>query len=107
MSLGSRDLLHNARSELGIALPGDYYGAVVGVFTRRNSSEDAAYLFAMKRDVEMKINNPSRARFFADLVAGVDVRRVLVVGCGFGQALLHLAVGNGADGVGVDLSDMA
>ena len=107
MSLGSRDLLHNARSELGIALPGDHYGAVVGVFTRRNSSEDAAYLFAMKRDLEMQINNPSRARFFADVVAGVDVRRVLDVGCGVGQALLPLAVGNGAVGVGVDVSEIA
>jgi len=61
----------------------------------------------MKRDLEMQINNPSRARFFADVVAGVDVRRVLDVGCGVGQALLPLAVGNGAVGVGVDVSEIA
>jgi len=43
----------------------------------------------------------------ADVVAGVSVRRVLDVGCGVGQALLPLAVGKDAVGVGIDLSQMA
>jgi len=79
----------------------------VGLFTSRNSREDAAYLFAMKRDLALQIANPSSVQFLTDIVAGVEVRRVLDVGCGVGQALLPLAVSKGAVGVGVDVSEMA
>lgn len=45
----------------------------------------------------------SRARSVLDAVAGVDVDRVLDVGCGAGQELIPFVAG-GAEGVGVDVA---
>jgi len=55
----------------------------------------------------MEFENPSSVAWLDDAVAGVEVSRVLDVACGVGQALLPLAVGHGAFGVGVDSSAMA
>ena len=79
----------------------------MGIFTQRNSCEDAAYLTTMRERLYLEFEDPSRVGCGDDVVAGLEVSRVLDVACGVGQALLPLAVGHGAFGVGVDLSEMA
>src|SRR5262249_40313564 len=66
-----------------------------------------AYLTTMRERLCSEFEDPSRAGSLNEVVAGLEVTRVLDVACGVGQALLPLAVGNGAFGVGVDLSEMA
>ena len=79
----------------------------MGVFTQRDAHEDAAYLTATRDDLVMQMTVPVHERLPAQILSGLEVRRVLDVGCGVGQALLPLAVNQGALGVGLDLSAMA
>jgi ubiquinone/menaquinone biosynthesis C-methylase UbiE len=46
--------------------------------------------------------DPARSRALLDAVAGMDVRRVLDVGCGAGQQLLPFVTAKGAVGFGLD-----
>lgn len=66
------------------------------------------YFRAAKDEFLLSLEDPSRVRALADLVAPpFKVERVLDVGCGIGQALFPLAVSRDARGVGVDISDAA
>ncbi|MGH8584218.1 MAG: class I SAM-dependent methyltransferase [Gammaproteobacteria bacterium] len=67
-------------------------------------ADQDAYYHACKADLLRTLNDPSLVQAARDLVAPLDVRRVLDVGCGIGQALFPLAVSKQALGVGVDVS---
>ena len=79
----------------------------MGIFTSRDNTEDAAYLMAMRDRLRRAFEEHSGLDNSQDLLAGLEVKCVLDVACGVGQALLPLAVGTGAFGVGVDASEMA
>ena len=50
------------------------------------------------------VGDPARGRVSLEAVAGLDVQRVLDVGCGAGQELLPFATGAGTVCVGVDVA---
>ena len=53
---------------------------------------------------EKYTGDPGRARAALDAAAGLEVRRVLDVGCGAGQELLPFVTERGAEGVGMDIA---
>ena len=68
---------------------------------------DAWYFEATMRDLARKLEDPSLVEHVSDLVRLENVKRVLDVGCGIGQALFALAALRNAMGVGVDISELA
>lgn len=58
----------------------------------------------VRKEWTMFVGDASRARESLAAIEGLDVRRVLDVGCGAGQELLPFAVGRGAACVGVDVA---
>jgi SAM-dependent methyltransferase len=61
----------------------------------------------VRAEWEMFVSDPSRARESLEAVAGLDVRRVLDVGCGAGQELLPFALMPGVSCVGADVTPEA
>ncbi|HWB86061.1 MAG TPA: class I SAM-dependent methyltransferase [Bryobacteraceae bacterium] len=72
-----------------------------GAASQPGSSEYETYIHA---EWEMFIRDRSRARISLEATQGVEVKRVLDVGCGAGQELLPF-VAAGSFGVGTDLAD--
>lgn len=58
----------------------------------------------VRSEWELFARDPERARASLEAVAGLEVRRVLDVGCGAGQELLPFAAARGASCVGVDVA---
>lgn len=58
----------------------------------------------VRSEWELFARDPARARESLDAAAGLEVRRVLDVGCGAGQELLPFAAERGAACVGVDVA---
>jgi SAM-dependent methyltransferase len=71
------------------------------------AGEDDRYFKTTREDLLRTLKDPSRVKGLIDIVAQLEVKRVLDVGCGVGQALFPLAVSQEAFGVGVDISETA
>jgi len=69
--------------------------------------DEARYFKSTREDFIRTLEDPSRVKAAADIVAPLKVERVLDVGCGIGQALFPLAVSKQAIGVGIDVSETA
>ena len=67
--------------------------------------EDEQYYLATEKNLRQALSEPAAMKAWFDQVR-IKVERVLDIGCGIGQALLPLAVHNGATGIGVDVSPM-
>jgi SAM-dependent methyltransferase len=73
----------------------------------RDAEDLEAYLRSAREDFLTAIREPARFQPYLDAVAGLEVERVLDVGCGVGQMLYPLAVLKGAVGFGLDPSPQA
>jgi SAM-dependent methyltransferase len=73
----------------------------------RGGGEMSAYDDYVSAEWAMFAADPARARASLEAVAGLEVRRVLDVGCGAGQELLPFATQLGALCVGVDAAPEA
>lgn len=92
----------SARVNSGL-MPVDVEGPQLLLFVSK-MAEDEQYYIATKQNLLRSLGEPSGIKSMLDDVGAFTVGRVLDVGCGIGQALLPLAVRQGARGVGVDLS---
>lgn len=77
----------------------------MGLSSERDSQEYDSYLQTSRENFLLDIENPTRNKILLDTIAAHNVKRVLDVGCGIGQALFPLAVSKNAFGVGIDVSE--
>lgn len=70
-------------------------------------TEDEQYYLVTRANLLRDAADPSSLAEIRELVSGHLIERVLDIGCGIGQALFPLAVRNGAEGFGVDISDLS
>ena len=61
----------------------------------------------IRENLLLDIQDPTRNKDLLDTIAMLEIKNVLDVGCGIGQALFPLAVSKNAPGVGVDISEKA
>jgi SAM-dependent methyltransferase len=74
---------------------------------QKEVDEFDAYLRDSRRNLLAAIGEPARFEPLLDAVAGLEVRRVLDIGCGLGQMLYPFVALKGAAGVGLDLAPQA
>jgi SAM-dependent methyltransferase len=69
--------------------------------------EDDWYFKATRDNLLRALSDSSQVQVMLDLIAPIEAKRVLDVGCGIGQALFPLAINKGAHGIGIDISEVA
>lgn len=79
----------------------------MGLSSDRDSQEYDSYLNASRENFLLDIQDPTRNKVLFDTIATFEVRNILDVGCGIGQALFPLTVSENAFGVGIDISEKA
>jgi SAM-dependent methyltransferase len=79
----------------------------MGLSSERDSKEQDWYLSVIRDNLLLDIEDPTRNKDLLDGIATIEIKNVLDVGCGIGQALFPLAVSKNAFGVGVDISEKA